>query len=82
MNGTTHRFSTPSHRFQCLLDVFRMFVVPESGAIRKSSLKSYEMPLVSNFAALLLADSICANWDDGIPQCIKQSSLTPPLSAR
>src|SRR5665213_1420547 len=81
VKGTTQRCSTPSHRFQCLLDVFRMLVVPESGSIRNSSLKSYDLPLASSLAARFLADSICANWDDGMPQRIMHSSSIPPLLA-
>lgn len=36
VNGTRHRLSTPSHRFQCELAVLRTFVVPLSGSIRRS----------------------------------------------
>ncbi|MGY4432225.1 hypothetical protein ACVWWO_004702 [Bradyrhizobium sp. F1.13.1] len=48
---TTQRFSTPSHRVQCLLFTLRMLVVPPSGSIRSSSLKSTGLPLASNFLA-------------------------------
>src|SRR5258708_18207974 len=40
LNGTTQRFSVPSQRVHCLLFTFRMLVVPPSGSIRSSSLKS------------------------------------------
>jgi hypothetical protein len=39
LNGTTHRFSTPSHLVQCLLFTLRMLVVPESGCIFKKLLE-------------------------------------------
>src|SRR6478672_224668 len=44
LNGTTQRFSAPSHLVQCLLFTLRMLVVPESGSIRSSSLKSTGWP--------------------------------------
>jgi putative SOS response-associated peptidase YedK len=37
VNGTRQRCSGPSHRFQCRLSVLRMFVVPLSGSMRRSS---------------------------------------------
>src|SRR6201981_878362 len=40
LNGTTQRGSGPTHRVQCLLFTLRMLVVPPSGSIRSSSLKS------------------------------------------
>src|SRR4051812_35845692 len=45
VKGTRQRCSGPSQRFQCALDTSRMFVVPESGPIRRSSLKSMVLPL-------------------------------------
>src|SRR6185437_4015572 len=54
LNGTTQRFSVPSHRAQCLLPTFLMLVVPPSGSIRSSSLKSTGFPLASSFAARFL----------------------------
>src|SRR5258705_11244250 len=44
LNGTTQRFSTPSHLVQCLLFTLRMLVVPPSGSIRSSCLKSTGLP--------------------------------------
>src|ERR1700736_5769706 len=67
LNGTTQRFSTPSHRAQCLLFTLRMLVVPESGSIRSSSLKSTGLPLACSFSARFLVASINA-FDDGMPQ--------------
>src|SRR3954470_19770507 len=49
--GTMQRLSTPSQRFQCLLEVFRMLVVPVSGSSRNNSLKSTGLPLASSLAA-------------------------------
>ena len=40
VNGTRQRLSGPSQRFQCALATFLMFVVPLSGSMRKSCLKS------------------------------------------
>ncbi|MET4476734.1 hypothetical protein ABIB66_001250 [Bradyrhizobium sp. F1.13.3] len=57
LNGTTQRFSTPSHRVQCLLFTLRMLVVPESGSIRSSCLKSTGLPFASIFAARFLVAS-------------------------
>src|SRR5450756_2067197 len=51
LNGTTQRFSGPSHRVQCLLFTLRMLVVPPSGSIRSSSLKSTDLPLASSLLA-------------------------------
>src|SRR6202035_2053652 len=67
LNGTTQRFSTPSHRVQCLLFTLRMLVVPLSGSIRSSSLNSTILPLASNFVARFFVASIRACCDDGIP---------------
>src|ERR1700749_438998 len=52
LNGTTQRFSGPSHLVQCLLFALRMLVVPESGSIRSNSLKSTGLPLARSFSAL------------------------------
>src|ERR1700722_568837 len=68
LNGTTQRFSGPSHLVQCLLFTFRMLVVPPSGSIRSNSLKSTGLPLACNFSARFLVASISAFDDDGIPQ--------------
>src|SRR6202021_3470611 len=68
LNGTTQRFSTPSHLVQCLLFTLRMLVVPPSGSIRSSSLKSTGLPLASRFEARFLVASIRACCEDGIPQ--------------
>src|SRR3984885_962658 len=68
LNGTTQRFSTPSHRVQCLLFTLRMLVIPESGSIRSNSLNSTGLPLAPSFAARFLVASINACCDDGIPQ--------------
>jgi hypothetical protein len=51
VNGTRQRFSGPSQRFQWALFTLRMLVVPLSGSIRSSSLKSMGLPLASSFAA-------------------------------
>src|ERR1700681_4517026 len=67
LNGTTQRFSVPSQRVQCLLFTLRMFVVPPSGSIRSSSLKSTVLPLACSFSARFLVASISAFDDDGIP---------------
>src|SRR5712672_1082080 len=67
LNGTTQRFSTPSHRIQCLLFTLRMLVVPPSGSILSSSLKSTGLPFASSFSARFLVVSISAFDDDGIP---------------
>jgi hypothetical protein len=79
VNGTMQRLSTPSHRFQCLLDVLRMLVVPPSGSIRSSSLKSTCFPLASSFAARLAVASMSAFDDDGMPQ--RASASWRPASA-
>src|SRR6202042_2116261 len=67
LNGTTQRFSTPSHRVQCLLFTLRMLVVPPSGSIRSNSLKSTGLPFATNFEARFLVASIRACCEDGIP---------------
>src|SRR6195256_776963 len=67
LNGTTQRFSVPSHRVQCLLLTLRMLVVPPSGSIRSNSLKSTVLPLACNFSARFLLASINAFDDEGIP---------------
>src|SRR6202035_3189868 len=68
LNGTTQRFSTPSHRVQCLDFTLRMLVVPESGSIRSNSLKSTGLPLASSFPARFFVASISACCDEGMPQ--------------
>jgi hypothetical protein len=60
VKGTTQRLSRPSQRCQCLEAVLRMFVVPASGSMRRSSLKSTGLPFASSFAARFLALSISA----------------------
>jgi hypothetical protein len=74
LKGTTQRCSGPSHRVQCLLVTLRMLVVPESGSIRSSCLKSTGLPLASSFAARFLVASIKACCDDGMPQRAVASS--------
>src|ERR1700709_864231 len=37
LNGTTQRFSGPSHRVQCFDFTLRILVVPPSGSIRTTS---------------------------------------------
>jgi hypothetical protein len=74
LNGTTQRFSTPSHRVQCLLFTFRMLVVPPSGSIRSNSLKSTALPFACSFSARFLVASISAFEDDGMPQRAVASS--------
>src|ERR1700744_280407 len=74
VNGTTQRFSTPTHLVQCLLFTFRMLVVPPSGSIRSNSLKSTGLPLASNFDARFLVASIRACAEDGIPHRAVASS--------
>src|SRR5258706_14196469 len=74
LNGTTQRFSVPSHRVQCLLFTLRMLVVPPSGSIGSSSLKSTGLPLACSFSARFLVASISAFDDDGIPHRALASS--------
>src|ERR1700752_3964023 len=74
LKGTTHRFSMPSHRVQCLLFTLRMLVVPPSGSIRSNSLKSTGLPLATSFAARFLVASMSACCDDGMPQRAVASS--------
>jgi hypothetical protein len=74
LNGATQRFSTASHRVQCLLFTLRMLVVPPSGSILRSCLKSTAFPLVSSFWARFFVASISACCDDGIPQRAVASS--------
>src|SRR3954469_12228531 len=51
LNGTTQRFSGPSHRVQCLLFTLRMLAMPPSGSIRSNSLNSTVLRLASSFTA-------------------------------
>ena len=74
LNGTTQRLAAPSHRTQCSLPTFRMFVVPPSGFIRSNSLKSTGLPLASSLAARFLVARISANCDDCIPHRAMASS--------
>src|SRR6202789_4726617 len=74
LNGTTQRFSGPSHLVQCLLFTLRMLVVPPSGSIRSNSLKSTGLPLACSFSARFLVASISAFDDDGIPHRAVASS--------
>src|SRR5215218_8986088 len=60
LNGTTQRFSMPSHPVQCLDFTVRMLVVPESCSIRSNSLKSTGLPFASSFAARFLVAFISA----------------------
>ncbi|AND92869.1 blr8007 [Bradyrhizobium diazoefficiens USDA 110] len=80
LNGTTQRFSTPSQRVQCLLFTLRMLVVPESGSIRSSSLKSTALPLACSFSARFFVASMSAFDDDGMPQrAVTSSRPSAPL---
>src|SRR3954452_10526608 len=80
LNGTTQRFSGPSHLVQCLLFTLRMLVVPPSGSIRSNSLKSTDLPLASSFSARFLVASINALDDDGIPhRAVASSRPSAPL---
>src|ERR1700742_4918970 len=54
LNGTTQRFSTPSHLVQCLEFTLRMLVVPPSGSIRSNSSKSNVLPLARILSARFL----------------------------
>src|ERR1700709_1783525 len=54
LNGTTQRFSGPSHRVQCFDFTLRMLVVPPSGSIRSNSLKSTGLPFASSLVARFL----------------------------
>src|SRR3984957_4571063 len=81
LNGTTQRLSGPSHRAQCLLPTLRMLVVPPSGSIRSSSLKSTGLSLASIFAARFLVASIRAFDDDGIPH-LAVASWRPSVPLR
>jgi hypothetical protein len=65
VKGTTHRCSVPYHRAQCLLAMLRMLVVPPSGSIRSSCLKSNSLPLDSILAARFCVASSIAFDDDG-----------------
>src|SRR5260370_6897017 len=67
LNGTTQRFSAPSHRVQCLLFTLRMLVVPPSGSILSNSLKSTGLPLACSFSPRFLVASINAFDDHVIP---------------
>jgi hypothetical protein len=55
----------------------RMLVVPLSGSIRSSSLKSNCLPLASSFAARFAVASISAFDDDGMPHRAIVSSRPP-----
>jgi hypothetical protein len=80
LNGTTQRFSAPSHLVQCLLFTLRMLVVPPSGSVRSSFLKSMVLPLASSFAARFLVASISAFDDDGMPhRAVASSRPSAPL---
>jgi hypothetical protein len=63
-----------SHLVQCLLFTLRILVVPPSGSIRSSSLKSTGLPFASSFAARFLVAAIRACCDDGIPHRAVASS--------
>src|ERR1700761_215837 len=76
LNGSTQRFSTPSHLVQCLLVTLRMLVVPLYRSILRSWLKSTDFPLASGFSARFLVASISAFDDDGMPHRAVASS--PP----
>src|SRR3954447_3824279 len=77
LKGTTQRFSAPSHRVQCLLFTLRMLVVPPSGSILSSSVKSTALPLACSFSARFLVASINAFDDDGMPHRAVASSRPP-----
>src|ERR1700738_1556727 len=80
LNGTTQRFSGPNHRVQCLLFTLRMLVVPPSGSIRSSSLKSTCLPLACSFSARFLVGSLFPFDDDGIPhRAVVSSRPSAPL---
>ncbi|MGY4363942.1 hypothetical protein ACVW1A_000007 [Bradyrhizobium sp. LB1.3] len=80
LNGTKQRFSVPSHRVQCLLFTWRMFVVPPSGSILSSSLKSTVLPFACSFSARFLVASIIAFDDHGIPhRAVASSRPSAPL---
>src|ERR1700716_864720 len=74
LNGTTQRCSGPSHLVQCLDLTLRMLVVPPSGSMRSSFLKSTDLPLTCSFPARFLVASIKAFEDDGIPHRAVASS--------
>lgn len=63
VNGARQRSSGSSHRFQWLLLVLRMLVVPLSGSICNSSLKSTVLLLASSFFARFLVASMSACAD-------------------
>jgi hypothetical protein len=54
VTGARQRFSGPSQRCQCLLSVLRTLVVPLSGSIFRSSLKSNSAPLARKLVGALL----------------------------
>src|ERR1700745_3569725 len=74
LNGTTQRFSRPSHLVQCLLVTLRILVVPPSGSIRSNSLKSTGLPLACSFSARFLVAFINAFDDDGMPHLAEANS--------
>src|SRR3978361_470855 len=63
LNGTTQRFPAASQRVQCFDFTLRILVVPPSGSIRRSSLKSTVLPLACSFSARFFVASISA-FDD------------------
>lgn len=67
MNGTKQRFAGWSQRFQCALLTLRMLVVPLSGFILSSSLKSTICPFASSFSARFFVASISARCELGMP---------------
>src|SRR5271168_4811943 len=80
-NGTTQRFSDPSHLVRCLLFTLRMLVVPPSGSIRSSSVKSTDLPLACSFSARFLVASVSAFDDDGIPhRAVASSRPSAPVA--
>jgi hypothetical protein len=56
-----------------------MLVVPLSGSLRSSSLKSTGLPLASSFSARVFAFLKSAALDDGIPHRTITSSRSPPM---
>jgi hypothetical protein len=62
--------------------VLRIFVVPMSGSIRRSSLKSTGLPFASSLAAHFFVLSISARGEEGIPQRASASSRTPSGALR
>ena len=79
LNGTTQRFSTPSHLVQCLLFTLRMLVVPPSGSIRSSSVKSTVFLSPCSFSARRCR---AANSASAASSCSAMAAAAPRATQR